>query len=192
MTVFHITNSCCVSLEPNYLVIMVTPALLRTEFKCLESLRSAWVIPRICLCLGPHMYLDWEERSCILLVSLYLCYVSAPSLIDILWMNQTKDSKDLKSVYSFIVIRAHIVPLPPFPRCIGPCLTDFPFPVFCSWLHDWIILRCYWMTLCMVQDELRFLLLFSINAFLLIIFSSSYNHCNKCPAFSTWLSFEIF
>lgn len=138
------------------------------------------------------MCLDWEERSCVLLVSLYLYYVSAPSLTDILWMNQTKDSKDLKSVYSFIVIVAHIVPLPPFPRCICPCLTDFPFPTLCSWLYDWTILRCYWMTLCMIQDELRFPLLFSISAFLLLIFSSSYNHCNKCPAFSTWLSLRSF
>ena len=89
-------------------------ALLRTQFKCLENVRSGWVIPRICLWLGPHMYLDWEERSCILLVSIYLCCVSAPSPFGILWMNQTKDSKHLKSVYSSIVTIAHRVPPPPF------------------------------------------------------------------------------
>lgn len=110
----YVTNSGHVSLETNYLVITVTPALLRTQFKYWVSLRSAWVIPRIGLCLGPHMYLDWEERSCILLVSIYLCCVSAPSPFGFLWMNQTKDSMYLKSVYSFIVTIAHRVPPPPF------------------------------------------------------------------------------
>ena len=47
-------------------------------------------------------------------MSIYLCYVSAPSLIDILQMNQIKDSKDIKSVYSFIVTITHRVPPPPF------------------------------------------------------------------------------
>lgn len=138
----YVTNSGHVSLETNYLVITVTPALLRTQFKYWVSLRSAWVIPRICLCLGPHMYLDWEEKSCVLLVSIYLCYVSAPSLIDILWMNQIKDSKDIESVYSFIVTITHRVPPPPFEDAYAHAsLTSIPYTLqLALWLNHFKML----------------------------------------------------